>query len=232
MGLEKLQGLNSLEYQEQISDSVHELTHNEWQKERLGRFTSSRLGDLMTSGRGKDKFWGDTAMRYIYEKIGELLSGVPHYTPETRAMEWGTEHEAEALEKFADLTGLEVTHLGTTFVPFNDNCGGSPDAYVGDNAIAEVKCPYVSANHIKTYIERELPKAHMFQCQGNMLFTGKELCHYISYDPRMPEAMQLVIIPVERDEEICKAILERIEKATAEIIAIEERTGIKLNVQF
>lgn len=204
----------------------------EWQIDRLGKFTSSRLGNLMTKGRGKDKYWGDSAMSYIYEKIAELMTGVPHYTPETLAIEWGTDHEAEAIEKYNEVSNEKAEHAGKTFVKFNDMCGGSPDAFVGNDGILEVKCPYNSANHIKTYITGELTKAHLYQCQGNMLFANKNWCDFVSYDPRMPEAIQLKIIRVERDNEICDAILERINKAVEEMLKIQEATGIEININF
>lgn len=204
----------------------------EWQQERLGKFTSSRIGDLMTSGRGKDKFWGDTAMNYIYEKVAELMTGVPHYIPENRAMDWGNEYEAEAIEKYNQTREVQAEHMGKTFIQFNELCGGSPDASVGEDGILEVKCPYNSANHIKTFITGEIDKKYMYQCQGNMLFSDRQWCDFVSYDPRMPEAMQLKVIRVERDDEICNAILERITKASEEILKIQELTGIKINIKF
>lgn len=204
----------------------------EWQKERLGRFTSSRIGDLMTSGRGKDKFWGDTAMSYIYEKVAELMTGIPHYISDNRAMDWGNEHEAEAIEKYNENSDVKAEHMGKTFIKFNELCGGSPDAFVGNNGILEVKCPYNSANHIKTYITGEIDKKYLYQCQGNMLFSKRQWCDFVSYDPRMPEQMQLKIIRVDRDDEICDSILERINKAAEEILKIQELTGIDINIKF
>jgi len=204
----------------------------DWQKERLGKFTSSRLGDLMTSGRGKDKFWGDTAMNYIYEKVAELMTGVPHYIAENRAMDWGNEQEAYAIEKYNKISKIKASHMGKTFIQFNELCGGSPDAFVGKKGVLEVKCPYNSANHIKAYITGEISKKYLYQCHGNMLFSNRDWCDFVSYDPRMPEAMQLKIIRVNRDEEICDSILERINKAAEEMLKIQELTGIKINVKF
>lgn len=198
-----------------------------WEAKRLGKFTSSRLGELMTSGRAKDKYWGDTAMNYIYEKLAELLTGVPHYTAETAAMAWGNEHEAEAIEAYSKKKGVEAHRMGTVFVKFNELCGGSPDAYVGDDGVLETKCPYNSAIHIKTYITKEVPQKHLFQCHGNMLFSNRQWCDYVSYDPRMPEDMQLAIIRVDRDEDVCSSILERIEKAAEEIEKIKQQYNLK-----
>ncbi len=111
-------------------------------------------------------------------------------------------------------------------------CGGSPDAFVGQDGILEVKCPYVSAKHIKTFITGDISKEHIFQCQGNMLFADKKWCDYVSYDPRMPEGIELKIIRVERDYDMCNQILDRIGEATKEIERIQRLTGIDININF
>lgn len=213
---------------EPVRDEPEQEEEQSWMDQRVGKFTSSRLGDLMTEGRGKDKFWGDTAMSYIYEKIAELITGIPHFKAESASLAWGNDNEAAAIEAYRAHTGNEVHHMGEVFIKFNELCGGSPDAYVGDDGIAEAKCPYNSANHIKTFITREIPKPHIFQCQGNMLFSNRQWCDYISYDPRMPEGMQLVIIRMPRNEKICDSVLKRIDLAVDEIVKIEKLTGIKI----
>lgn len=215
--------------QDEHLESLNLVNEDElWHLDRIGKFTSSKIGALMSKGRGKDNEWGQMAMSYIYTKIAEKMTGVPHYTPETKSMEWGNDHEAEAIEKYNELTGNDATPMGKVFIKFNDNCGGSPDGFVGENGVIEVKCPYNSANHIETFIERTMKKEYWYQCQGNILFSNRDWCDFISYDPRMPKEMQLVVIRVERDNEVCDAIAERIEAAAKKIIEIQEKTGIDL----
>lgn len=217
--------IEQIEYDEKEYSCLEE---ESWQGQRLGKFTSSRLGDLMTSGRGKDKYWGDTAMSYIYEKIAELITRIPHFQAESASIAWGHDNEAEAIQAYVDQTRNNVQYMGEVFIKFNELCGGSPDAFIDDDGVIEVKCPYNSSNHIKTYITREVPKAHFYQCQGNMLFTSRQYCDYVSYDPRMPEGMRLVIIRVDRDDSICDSILERINRAVDKIKEIENLTGVKI----
>jgi len=208
-------------------------SESEWMQQRTGKFTSSRIGDLMTKGRGKDKFWGDTAMNYIYEKVAELMTGLPTYVRETAAMAWGSDHEEEAINYYNSIAHNSIEHMGTTFVKFNDSCGGSPDGFIKDNWVAEIKCPYNSGKHIKTVLTREIDKNYMYQCQANMLFSGRDYCMFISYDPRMKhDNMKMAIIPIKRNEEICNAILERIEKATEEILKIQEKTGVEIKIKL
>ena len=58
---------------EAISDTQQR--SEEWHAQRLGKFTASRFGDLMTNGRKKDEVLGQTALSYIYEKAAEILTG-------------------------------------------------------------------------------------------------------------------------------------------------------------
>ena len=221
--------LNTLEYLEQINQEPE--SHTKWELERCGKFTSSKVGDLMTRGRAKGKVWGDTAMKYIYEKVAELATGVPQYSPESRAIEWGNDNEPLAIDRYNKYAQNQIEHMGKTFIPFNDMCGGSPDGYIKSNWIVEVKCPYNSANHIRFLLDRKIDKNYYYQCQANMLFTARDYCMFISYDPRMKsEALELVCIPVKRDEEVCDAILERIKEATEKLLAIQEQTGLKLGI--
>ena len=43
---------------------------SDWWKSRIGFFTGSRIGDLMTSGK-KGELFGKTALSYIYEVCAE-----------------------------------------------------------------------------------------------------------------------------------------------------------------
>lgn len=227
--MKNIKELNSdFDYLESLGETKETSEDEVWHAERLGKFTSSKIGSLMSKGRGKGQEWGQMAMSYIYTKIAEKMTGVPHYTPETNAMQWGNDHEAEAIEKYNLVTENGATPMGKVFIKFNDNCGGSPDGFVGDDGVIEVKCPYNSANHIETFIERTIKKEYFYQCQGNMLFSDRKWCDFISYDPRMPEDMQLVIVRVERDDDVCNSIAERIEQAASKIIEIQEKTGIDL----
>jgi hypothetical protein len=47
----------------------------EWFAQRLGKFTASRFGDLMTSGRSKADIFGQTAISYMMEVAAEKLTG-------------------------------------------------------------------------------------------------------------------------------------------------------------
>ena len=75
------------------------------------------------------------------EKIAEKLTGVPHFNVESRATDWGMEHEDEAITEYEKITGEKVRRLAKVFIKFNDFSGGSPDGFIGDEKIIEIKCP-------------------------------------------------------------------------------------------
>ncbi len=77
---------------------------DEWQVQRLGKFTSSRISALTAENPYSKGF-----MSYVYQKVGEELTGKPIYenAPETEAMQWGIEYEPVALQKFGKFMGLE-----------------------------------------------------------------------------------------------------------------------------
>ena len=198
------------QFDQELSDAVGQ-RNMQWQMERLGRFTSSRYKDLLQTGRKKDERFGNTCMRYVYEKIGEILAQAPH-TITSQAMEWGTDNEQNAADQYEIISGNKVKPVG--FVKFGEFAGGSPDGeIIGGKGIIEIKCPFNPSNHVRTLVTNEVPEEYIAQMQGNMMCTDAEFCDFISYDPRILEkSLQLVIVRVDRDEAIIKTIKDRIEE--------------------
>jgi hypothetical protein len=50
-----------------------------------------------------------------------------------------------------------------------------------------------------------------------MAVTGREWCDFVSYDPRLPEDLQLFVVRLERDEEYIKAMEAEVEKFLGEV---------------
>ena len=226
------QNVKGLNFQSLDKMQPNEDVLDDWQKARLGKFTASRIGDLMKKGRAKKDIWGLTAENYIYEKISELLTGLPKETPETFAMAWGTKYEAEAIKRYNEIMPIKAIPMGKTFIKFNEICGGSPDGFVGEKGIIEVKCPN-SHKHFRTYIKDEIDESYLYQCQGNMLFSNRDWCDFVSFDPRFQnEDLQIKIIRIQRDDEVCDAILERISMATKEVLEIAKKYNLNFKISL
>ena len=59
----------------------------------------------------------------------------------------------------------------------------------------EVKCPS-SQTHLNTILTQEVPAEYVPQITWQLACTRREWCDFVSYDPRLPEHLQLVIIRV------------------------------------
>lgn len=167
----------------------------DWFAARLGRATGSKFNDIMSRTKS-----GYSASRknYAAELIIERLTGVPTETFTSAAMQWGTDNEPVARLQYSLETGNDVEETG--FWQHDDlDAGASPDGLIGEEGLLEIKCPN-SATHIETLFKKKLPRQYQAQVQGQMWITGRKWCDFVSFDPRLPENAQLIIIRVERDD--------------------------------
>ena len=194
---------------------------NEWFSERWGKFTASEFHKLMKSGRGKDQLFGQVAMGYIFKKIDEQITSHDMDNGDfagSKATEWGEYWETVARQEFEKKTGFKVSEVG--FLPIAENMGGSPDGVIEGEAIIEIKCPFLTANHTENLFlenENDLADAHedyYIQMQVNMLAAKVDKGYFISYDPRkIQESLKLKIIEVQKNETICEEIMFRYNEA-------------------
>lgn len=203
---------------------------NNFENSRFGKFTASEIHALLSKGRNKDAYFGDSAMTYIREKIAEIITGEPKQQVKSAATEWGLEKEIDAVKWFETVTGKKVQHFGAheyKFFAYNTYSGCSPDGLVnGESANIQVKCPFVSANHIaymiaegdaQQWLKANEPKYYT-QCQFEMMCCKTDKCYFVSYDDRAIEPQhRMKIIELLPDIELQSELSERIEKA-AEIV--------------
>lgn len=208
---------------------------NEWEKQRLGMVTGSNFSKLVKKSRDKKSYQlseSKTASDLIYKiawerllKQGNISNGLGRLNVSSREMQHGNDYEGQALLKFQEETGLEVKP-NTGFHQHDDWIGGTPDAFVEDDAIVEVKCPWNGGNHIYSLLNKVVYNDdHMYQIQGYLWITGRKKCYFVTYDPDLIEELQLNIIEVQRDEEMISGIanvMEEVKKKITEIIENEK----------
>lgn len=169
----------------------------EWLQARLGRVTASRVADVVAKTKT-----GYSASRanYMAQLIAERLTGVPQDRYTNGAMQWGTETEPEARAAYEFYQNVTVEEVG--YIPHFgiDMAGCSPDGLIGDVGLVELKCPN-TATHIETLLTKKIPDKYIVQMQWQMACTKRQWCDFGSYDPRMPEEMQLFVKRVPRDGE-------------------------------
>jgi putative phage-type endonuclease len=180
---------------------------------RCGKVTASKVADVIARTKTG---WGASRATYMGQLIAERLTGKPTETFKNAAMEWGTYHEAEARDAYAKLTGYEVTQVSFVDHPTIINSGASPDGLVGKNGLVEIKCPN-TITHVETILSDAGPGKYYTQIQWQLACTQREVCDFVSYDPRMPEHMRLYKKTVVLDYGYVKELEEKVSEFLAEL---------------
>ena len=199
-----------------------ETAETAWLKERWGKFTASEIHRLMTNGRAKDSLSAG-ALTYVLEKVAEELSEFRRNDFSNAAIEWGKEHELEAIQAFELETDVRINNTGENQQFILSDCGhwgGTPDGVTFDSGI-EIKCPeskthllYLAIKDAETLKNTEIK--YYWQIQAYLALTGKPYWYFVSYDPRFyAEKLKLHYAPINRVEEDIELMLARIETAVA-----------------
>jgi hypothetical protein len=201
---------------------------------KLGLITASQAGKIMATGRGKDNPFGATFYGYARQvAAGRLGYDVSTDISHMSAVQWGIENEWLAVEAYREETFADVQYTGDdqrfTVHPEYDFLGCTPDGLVGSDGLIEIKCPN-SDNHFANLCDNAQLDDYIPQMQFQMLVTGRKWCDWISFDPRAPEALQLHVVRVMRDDAYIATLLERaieLNRIADEIAdGIRERIGM------
>ena len=183
----------------------------EWFAARLGKATASKIADIVAKTKS-----GVSASRarYAGDLIAERLSGSPAEGFSNAAMAWGNEKEPDARAAYCFFHDAGVTEVGFVDHPTIPMSGASPDGFVGDDGLVEIKCP-LSATHIDTLLGKSVPAKYRTQILWQLACTGRQWCDFVSYDPRLPETMSLFVQRVHRDD----AAIAELEREVAAFLA-------------
>ena len=184
-----------------------------WMQQRCGKVTASRVADVLSKIKS-----GESASRknYKMELVVQRLTNKQGESFTNAAMEWGTEQEPFARMAYEAHTGTFVKEEGFVDHPTIEGFGCSPDGIVGDGLI-EIKCPN-TATHIETVLENKAPSKYIPQMQCQMAVTGAKWCDFVSFDPRVPEDLQLFVVRVERDQEYIDSMEVEVKQFLSEVL--------------
>jgi putative phage-type endonuclease len=171
---------------------------DEWKALRCGKVTASRVADVIAKTKTG---WGASRFNYAAELIAERLTGVAAEGFTNAAMQWGTDQEPSARMAYEFMQDVTVEQIAFVAHPSIADAGASPDGLVGESGLVEIKCPN-TATHIDTLIKQEIPAKYITQMMWQMACTGRKWCDFVSYDPRLPESMQLFVKRIERDDKL------------------------------
>ena len=165
----------------------------EWFLARAGRLTGSRAGDMLARIKS-----GEAAARrdYRLQLAAERLTGAPQEDGFVNAaMQRGIDCEPLAFAAYEAATGEMARRTG--FICADElmvgcSLDGDVDCFKG---IVELKCPK-STTHISYFKTGGLPPTYVPQVQHNLWVTGAEWCDFVSFDDRLPKALQLYRVRV------------------------------------
>lgn len=190
----------------------------DWFQARLGKLTGSRAGDMLaTIKTGEAAARRDLRMQLLCERLTNTSQEDGYVNA---VMQRGIDLEPEARAAYEVLTGNLVQEVG--FVEHNTvQAGCSPDGYVGEfDGLVSIKCPK-SATHLLYLRSQTIPTEYLGQVLHELWITGARWYHFVSYDSRFPEPLQLKLIHYTRDD---AAIAEYEQKALAFLAELDRET--------
>ncbi|KAL0895959.1 hypothetical protein ABMA27_011961 [Loxostege sticticalis] len=150
----------------------------EWHERRSCRITASMFYSVCHS-----KSYSTALLQRIFAPK----------TVHTRAIIHGVTNEVVALSQYELYLGVLVEKCGLFISAEYPFLGASPDGFLGEDTIIEIKCPYSSRKSLINEItvpylynnngELALKKKHPYyaQVQGQLYCTGRQYCNFIVY---------------------------------------------------
>jgi len=191
----------------------------EWFAARCGKVTASRIADVMTKTRNG---YGAGRANYMAQLIAERLTGNVADSYTNTAMQHGIDTEPMAREAYELDRYVSVEHVGFVDHPSIEMAGASPDGRVADDGNVEIKCPN-TATHIETLLGAPIDGKYIKQMTWQMVCDDRQWCDFVSFDPRMPEELQLFVKRVDLDTYLALTITKEVEKFLAELDEKEKK---------
>lgn len=181
----------------------------EWFELRRGIPTASQFGRIVTPTGQRSKQRDE----YICELVAERL-GVELEKPASYWAERGLELEGLARASYFAETGRDVVEVGFVLA---DGYGASPDGFVGDDGLLEIKC-LKPANHVSILFDvSEIPARFIPQLQGQLLVCEREWVDLYFFCPGFPSR----IMTFTRDAEYIEVLRRELVDLVTEV---ERRT--------
>lgn len=189
----------------------------EWYQIKAGKASGSGVKNI----RAKVKS-GESATRrnYRMKLVMERLLGRPLEDGYSNAfMERGTEMEPIARAMYENYAEVLVDEIAWVPHPTIENFGVSPDGLVGTDGLVEIKVPSMPV-HIGYWLDAmdgKVPTDYTDQMLAQLACTGRQWCDFVSYDDRVVEDMQLVVVRFQPDRKEIEELEKEVEKFLEEV---------------
>ena len=190
-----------------------------WIAARLGKATASRMADICCTRKDGKPLAG--RKKYMIELLAERFTGMRLETYMSAAMLFGRETEPQAQAAYlrkTDQMGFKPNFIDHPTIPMT---GCSCDLLVDDDGLAEFKSPETHT-HLGYFIERVVPEDYLYQIHWQLDCTGRKWADFVSFDPRLPERLQMVVNRVNREPSIIKSMRENVTAFLHEMEVITE----------
>jgi len=195
-----------------------------WHQLRLGKVTASRVADILAKTKT-----GPSASRqnYLIELALQRTTGIIQESYTNASMEWGVQNEGNARVLYEITTNNFVDRIAFIDHPSIKWFGCSPDGLVSNGGLVEIKCPN-STTHWEYFKYNRPPTKYVIQMQAQLAVTGRDWCDFVSFDPRMPDRSQLLVVRVDRDEAFIAEMEAEIKQFLSEVeVEVNLMKGIK-----
>jgi putative phage-type endonuclease len=151
-----------------------------WLKERKHKVTGSQVGAILNLSpfSDREKLMNDWLTDKKFE--GNV------------ATQWGIDNEDLAKANYEKLMHTTVEDAYFVTHPKHEWLGASPDGYVGELTLVEIKCPYGKRNDPVPEFKSIHDQPHYYaQIQIQLYCTGRTHCHFFQWTPNLCE-MEIV----------------------------------------
>lgn len=190
---------------------VHDVQQGsqEWLALRAGIPTASEFDSILTRSGKKS----ESRERYMLTLLAERLMGRPIEEHVSMWMRRGSETESRAVSYYEFQRDMATTPVG--FVTDDgETRGASPDRFVGEVGLLEIKCPSEWIHMGYLLRSGKAYDKYQVQVQGQLLVVeGRHWTDVLAFHPELPEAL----IRIERDEKFIRLLDEAVSEFVHEL---------------
>lgn len=100
------------------------------------------------------------------------------------ATEYGVTNEPNATKDLEMTTGFNVEEVGFIVHVDHDWLGASPDGFINDDAVVEIKCPFGKRHDVDPDFKSALDQPHYYaQTQIEMYCSQRTKCYFYQWSP-------------------------------------------------
>lgn len=190
----------------------------EWFAFRLGKVSASRVADVMAKTKTG---YAASRKNYMMELLCQRLTNKREEGYTNAAMQRGTDLEPVARSWYEIQKGVMVEEVGCFEHPTIPNFVASPDGRIGKGGL-EIKCPN-TAQHIDLISSESIDGRYQWQMLAQQACAGFEWHDFVSFDDRMPEALQGYCLHFPRDNARIEEMEAEVKKFLTELDELENR---------